>query len=336
MELIKKYIYAIERRLPRGGEDIAKEIESIIMDELEGKYGAKKEYSREEIETVLKAMGPPRLVAQRYRGGSDCVIGPALSYIYRMVLGIVSAATVFGLTISYIVGRFTATEDFLQGLASFGMFLGSMFSAVLSAVGAVTIIFMLIERFGDKDKLDKEIGMDWDPKDLPDLPEEKERVTIIGPIIAILMILIWAVFLNTYARIGTGIFPVYGADITILPVFNMDVVRQVLPVWNLSIVVSIVTQLILLKQGKWTLISRLMEILSKFVNIMAIVVLLNAAPLFDISAFNQLDPDFTILTANFNYWYYTGLKIILVLTAIGVVVEMIKAVVKAVRKANLG
>ena len=336
MELIKKYIYAIERRLPRGSEDIAKEIESIIMDELEGKYGVKSEYSKDEIEAVLKSMGPPRLVAQRYRGGSDCVIGPELSYIYRMVLGIVSAATVLGLTISYVVGRFTAVETVGESLLTFASFLGSLFPAVFSAVGAVTIMFMLIERFGDKEKLNKEIGTEWDPKDLPDLPDEKERVTVIGPIIVILLALVWAVFINTYARIGTGVFPVYHADITFLPVFNMDVVRTVLPVWNLSILVTVVTQLVLLRQGRWTLFSRLLEVLEQFVSIIAIVVLLNQVPLFDIAALNTIGDGFNIVAADFSHWYYIALKIILVLTIIGVMTNTIKAVVRAVRKANLG
>jgi len=336
MEMIKRYIYAIERRLPRGSEDIAKEIESIIMDELEGKYGVKSEYSKEEIETVLKAMGSPRVVAQRYRGGSDVIIGPELVYTYRMILGIVIAATTFGLTISYLVQRFTAMENFWEGMASFGIFIGSVFSSVLSVVGAITIVFMLIERFGDKSKMSNELGNEWEPKDLPERPDEKERVTVIGPIISILFMLIWAVFINTYARVGNSVFPVYNADITILPVFNMGVIRAILPLWNLSILVGIIKELVLLKQGKWTTLSRIVEILGDFVGIIAIAFLLSQAPLFDISAYNMLDADFNIVAANFDYWYYIGLKIVLALSVLGVFVNVVKTVVKGVRKANLG
>ncbi|MEX1308559.1 MAG: hypothetical protein AB1Z19_08530 [Eubacteriales bacterium] len=336
MELIKRYLYAIERRLPRGSEDIIREIESIIMDELEGKYGTRTEYTKEEIETVIKGMGPPRLVAQRYRGGSDTIIGPELSYIYRMVLGIVTAATVFGLAISFVVGRFTAVETVGESILSLAGFLGSAFTACLTAVGSVTIIFMLIERFGDKDKLNKEIGSDWDPKELAEMPEEKDKVTVIGPIITILFALIWAVFINTYARMGSGVFPVYSGAVTfVMPVFDMDVVRTILPLWNLGIAVTVVTQLILLKQGRWTVSSRIADVVGQLVSIVTFILLLNLTPLFDIPSINSI-ADFNIVAGQFDYWYYISLKILLVLTIIGTLTNTVKAVMTGMRKANLG
>ena len=337
MELIKRYLYAIERRLPSGSEDIIREIESIIMDELEGKYGVKTEYTKEEVETVLKAMGPPRLVAQRYRGGSDVIIGPELSHIYRMVLGIVTAATVLGLAISFVVGRFTAVETVGESILSLAGFLGSAVSGCLTAVGSVTIIFMLIERFGDKEKMGREFGADWDPKELADLPEEKEKVTVIGPIITILLALIWAVFINTYARMGTGVFPVYTGDITfVMPVFDMEVVRTILPLWNLSITITVITQLILLKQGKWTVLSHITEVIGQLVSIVTLVLLINLAPLFDISSINSIGEGIHIVSGQFDHVYYIVLKVLLVLTIIGTLTNTVKAVLKGIRKVNLG
>ena len=83
MEIIKKYVYAVQRRLPAvGRDDIVKEINSLIYDELEGKFGKKDSYSNEEAEEVLKEMGHPREVAARYRGGSQTFIGSELLPLY--------------------------------------------------------------------------------------------------------------------------------------------------------------------------------------------------------------------------------------------------------------
>ena len=108
MELIKRYLYAIERRL-RGStkEDITKEINSIIMDELEGKFGLKTNYEKEEIEVVLQEMGHPRDVASRFRGDKQYLIGPDLISFYWMVVSIVAGATTLGLVVSL---QFTIPE----------------------------------------------------------------------------------------------------------------------------------------------------------------------------------------------------------------------------------
>ena len=72
MEIIERYIYAIKRRLPgKMSDDIATEIESLLYDELEEKFGNKETYTKEEIEEVMIEMGDPREVAERYRGGKQ-------------------------------------------------------------------------------------------------------------------------------------------------------------------------------------------------------------------------------------------------------------------------
>ncbi len=338
MELIKRYIYAIERRLPKSGrDDIAKEIESIIMDELEGKYGVKEEYSKDEIENVLLAMGHPREVAARYRGDKGYLIGPDLYSFYWMVLWIVIGASSLGLLISYIIGYFEAEFTGMEAVWNFVEFIPSVFSSILSGIGAVTLVFILIERFGTrKGEKEFDINQGWKPKDLPELPHEKDKVSLAEPIVAITFIVIWAVFINTYARTGgmqflTGL----SDDMTFLPIFNIEMVRQLLPLWNVQIGISLVLQLILLIQGKWRFGTRLLELGSDLLGIAIIIMMINGPMLLSFNSLSTLMTETTFSMSTVEMYYYTILKVILVFTIIGIVVKTIKMIVRQARQMNI-
>jgi len=241
MEVIKKYIYAIQRRLPaKNKDDIAKEIDSLIFDELEGRFGKRDEYTNEEIEAVIKEMGHPREVAGRYRDDKQLLIGPELFPIYKMVLTIAGGATTLGLVVSFIV---KVINEAASGGASmwlfvsnFGQLVGSLFSALLGLVGSITIIFALIQHFGKFDAIDVDIYEDWRPKDLPDLPEDRDRVFRWEAIVSMVFIVFGAVLLNYYVAAGNLPFVINeGSGITVLPIFSIEALKQYLPLWNLSL-----------------------------------------------------------------------------------------------------
>jgi len=337
MELIQRYIYAIEKRLPSSGrDDIAKEINSIIMDELEGKFGKKAEYTKEEIESVLIEMGHPREVAARYRGDKQYLIGPDLMHFYKMVLGIVLGAVTLGLVISFIVGRFGAEAGAWDTVLDFLELLGSIFSALLGAVGGVTITFALIERFGKFNKKDLDINEGWKPKDLPEMPQESERVRMWEPIFAITMTVIWAVFINTYAFTGgVPFFENLNSEMTILPIFSIEAVKHLLPLWNISILMTIVLQMILLKKGKWQLGTRIFEIAISLLGIAILAVMYTGPMLLSVEGFSTVFPNSIEFAASIEKYYYLGIKVIMIISAIGIVVNVIKLIVKQARKANI-
>ena len=338
MELIKRYIYAIERRLPKSGrDDIAKEIESIIMDELEGKYGAKATYSRDEIESVLLAMGHPRKVAARYRGDSGYLIGPDLFSFYWTVLWIVIGATAMGLIISYVIGYFEAEFTGMDAVLNFFEFIPSVISSVLSGIGAVTLIFILIERFGvKKHEKDFDINEGWKPRDLPELPQEKDKVSLAEPIVVITLLIIWAVFINTYARTGGVQFLAGLSDeITLLPIFNIEMVRQLLPLWNLQISVSLVLYLILMVQGKWRFGTRLLEIGSDLIGIAVLIMMINGPMLFSFNSLNAMMTEGVMPMTSIEMYYYIILKVILAIAILGIVVKTIKTIVRQARQMNV-
>lgn len=340
MEIIKKYIYAIQRRLPASNkEDIAKEINSLIFDDLEGRYSQKDEYTSEEIETVIKDMGHPREVAARYRGDKQLLIGPELFPIYKMVLAIAAGGTTLGLVISFIVQAIndavTQSATLWTFLGNFAQLLGSVFSALLSLVGVLTIVFGLIQHFGKFDTDELNIYDDWKPKDLPDLPEQKDRVRRWEPIVAMSFTVIGFVILNYYVARGNLPFVrTWGQEITVLPIFSVDALKQYLPLWNLSLGLSFALQIVLLVQGKYNLGARLFEIGISLLGIVILASLINGPMIVSmdgmINEFGQQDW-MDILQK----YYFVVLKVMMGFAIFGIVVNVIKIIVQQARKANV-
>lgn len=340
MEIIKKYVYAVQRRLPAvGRDDIVKEINSLIYDELEGKFGKKDSYSNEEAEEVLKEMGHPREVAARYRGGSQTFIGPELMPLYKMVLAIAAGGTSVGLLISYIVRVISeaasGTMTLIMLLKDFAGLVGSIFSALLAMVGSVTIIFALIQHFGKFDSKEINIYEDWSPKDLPDLPEAKDRISRAEPIIAMCFIVIGFVFLNYYVAVGN--IPFAGnlsSNIVVLPVFSVDALSRYLPFWNLSLGLSFFLQIILLVQGKRTLGTRLFDICISLLGIAILAALINGPMVISLDGLVQ-EFEYQSWMDSIEKYYYIVLKVMVVLSSIGIVGNIIATVVQQARKANV-
>ena len=100
-------------------------------------------------------------------------------------------------------------------------------------------IFALIQHFGKIGSEDVNIYDDWKPSDLPDLPEEKDRVHRAGPIIAMCFIAFGFAILNYYVAAGNIPFvSSLDSDVVVLPVFSIDALSRYLPFWNLSLGLS--------------------------------------------------------------------------------------------------
>ncbi len=146
-------------------------------------------------------------------------------------------------------------------MKSIAELIASVFSSALATVGSITIIFFLIQHFGNFDNEKVDFYEDWTPKDLPELPEEKDRVQVWEPIVAMFFIAVGFFFVNFF--VAKGQLPYYmgeGSEVQILPIFNKDVVKSLLPLWNLSFGLSFINEIIMLIKRKRTLGTRLFEI----------------------------------------------------------------------------
>lgn len=336
MEIIERYIYAIQRRLPlKTRDDITKEIKSLIFDELEGNFGKKDTYEEKEIEQVLVEMGRPRTVAARYRGDKQYLIGPEIFPYYKMVLAIAAGATTLGLLISFIVSCFSLDGGSWEGMKLILGFVGSVFSAMLGLVGGVTIAFAIIERVSNMKCNEINFDDEFVPKDLPELPEEKEKVTLVGSIFSIVFTIIWIVVLNTFVRTGNIPFVyTWGENVQILPVFDAVAMRQYLPYWNLSAGLSLVLYMILIRTGKWQLGTRLIEILISIVGVAVLIFMLKGPMVITTAGIVEMFGSVDWLSKIETY-YRVALRVLIGLSSLGVLVNAIKLIVQQSRKANV-
>jgi len=148
MDLVDRYLKAVEKALPEGQrEDIIRELSEDIRSEMEDKAGELgRSLTEGEQQALLKQRGNPLLLAARYRQDHRTLalgrqlIGPVLFPFYVKVLSFN-----LGLSFSVIAIIFIALAVSGQKVG-FNNILSSCLLQLFIQLGAVTLIFSLIER----------------------------------------------------------------------------------------------------------------------------------------------------------------------------------------------
>ena len=217
-ELLQRYLLGVKKEL--GGkeqEDIAAEIESYIYDLLEERYADEKEISSKQLESVLDEMGAPRKVAAQY-SPQRYLIGPRLFPVYWLVLKILAAVVTGGLTLSLIIS--TVVSEPASPTLNAIEFIGSLWSGLLSAAGAVTIVFAIIERATQGKTIEEIEELNkFKVSDLPELPEYEKKFSPVGTSIEIILGVLGILFF-TYIQNINGQVPFF-----INPGSNVKMVR---------------------------------------------------------------------------------------------------------------
>lgn len=195
-DLIDRYLAAIARDLPeRERTDIVAELRDELMSEIEAREeGLGRPMTAAEVEAVLVEFGNPLVVAGRFRK-TQHLIGPQVFPFWwaatKATLVVIAAVYVILIAVKLIGGGSLSVDG-----------LDSPISTMVFAFGAVTLVFALIERFGDPQKMAR-----WRPERLP--PAEGKRasrfelLTELG--IGIVFLLWWTGaihFRNVFGDIG--------------------------------------------------------------------------------------------------------------------------------------
>ena len=152
MELLESYLKAVGKGLPEAQrEDILRELSEDIRAEMEEKSAElRRPLTKDEQQAVLKQRGNPLLLAARYRQDTRALvvgrelIGPALFPFYVKVLSFN-----LGLTFIIIAIIFSALVATGQHV-SFREILSTVLLQLFIQLGAVTLIFFLIQRSMNK------------------------------------------------------------------------------------------------------------------------------------------------------------------------------------------
>jgi hypothetical protein len=263
MDLIERYVQAVGHNLPRKNQsDILAELQSTLADTLEARVEG--EATEEQVVALLKEFGPPEKVAASYWPEGQYLIGPRLYPLFRMVAGI--ALSVFAIVQLALLGVRIAFD---QGALPGADFFGGLASGLLSALGAIVLVFAVLQRLGVRPESE---GEDWDPRQLPVIEEANiiNRSGLVAEITLSLILVAILVFLPD--KIGAVISPATpGSDVILNPVLI-----SYLPLIILVVLLATGLDVILLWRGRWETSTRIAKIGANLFGIYVLYVLVNA------------------------------------------------------------
>jgi hypothetical protein len=256
--LIDRYLAAVSDNLPvKLRTDTVTEIRSLIQDALDDRSKAEGRPPDDEMmAAVLKQFGPPQKIVAPYLP-ERYLIGPRLFPTFILVLRIVLPIVAVLVLVAYWLGAFPVStmtlSEFFTGLVKS---LGGAFSAVVQAFADIVIIFAILQWVYPEFRgivMEKE----WDPHSLKAVsqPDKIKRGELITEIVFTLLALI----IFTFYLDRVGIYNNFNGQWTFTPVLTSAFTPYI--VWfDLLWVLTIIQDVILLRNGAWQTGSRIFSI----------------------------------------------------------------------------
>lgn len=247
MELVERYIAAVQRELPESKrQEIGRELNANIMDQLDALKEQQGQLSEDDVATVLKQMGRPRVVAYQFVPPKALVAAedmPLLKHTLYMVLGVLFVLQVIGATTHWMGSSDGNLIRFMLQLAA-----GFMADACF-AFTVIVLSFAAVN--GNGHKVGNCPGKDWSPKELPkaDLGWQHISLTDIFTDLAtciFLLVVIWYPLWMSPAEFAARSVTFTDMALLMLQWFSPVIVLSVLlslwqlqqRIWNRSLLLS--------------------------------------------------------------------------------------------------
>lgn len=163
MELVKRYVAAVQRELPEDKrQEIGRELNANILDRLDALEVQQGQLSDEDTAAVLKQMGHPQAVAYQFVPPKSLVAAedmPLLKHVLFMVLGLLFVLRVVGSTVDWVGSSDANLIRFVLQIT-----LGFLDSAIF-AFAVIVLIFAAVNFNGGR--MSGADAKDWEPQDLP-------------------------------------------------------------------------------------------------------------------------------------------------------------------------
>jgi hypothetical protein len=269
-ELFDRYAHEVGRRLPKKQrEDVKAELHSLLTDALQDRLAGGEAEDKAALEAaqvaILEEFGPPEKVAAQYAPPRRYLIGPRVFDIYLIVAASVAGSLSLVFLIILPLLTIWGEGEPLQALGSYYVeILDDYLGIILASFGSVTLTFAILERvlpksgFEDKDE-EKER---WDPRALPKL-DDPSGIQVGGLIVETVFIVIALIVFNFFPQwVGLN----YVASVNdaprrwfSIPLLAPTFFSAYLPLLNLLWILNIGLNLVLLRQGRWQLFTRLFD-----------------------------------------------------------------------------
>lgn len=304
-QIKQRYIYAVTRELPPAQRpDIEKELQGLIEDMLEER-SQNRQSTDKDLEDVLYELGKPQVLADKYRDQKRFLIGPDLYPYFIFILKIVFMAISISMVVLLIVRGLGEPNQiwqiFLETASTF-------ISAIAQAFIWVTVIFGLSEHFGwHKKELNLPAEKEWRISDLPQLPDERNKISRAESIFAIFfLVLVGALVSFALDLIGIWVIKP-GVNATIIPFFNNQLFATFLPLIYGSIIVEILVEMVKLVIGKWNFKTIAAEIFSKGVNLLVGLLIYSNSKIWNSEFLTQLRETQLLGTNNESYAFFSAI-----------------------------
>lgn len=275
--LIDTYVSEVGRSLPKKTRaDIEAEIHSILQDMLEERsQKTGKPIDEEMTLQVLKEYGAPGKVAATYLG-ERYLIGPRLYPIFMLVLRIVLvvtgilAAIGLGIALSQTLGHYSA-EAIIKAIANFA-------TSIMTALGNIVLIFAILEwaLFRASGKVEVKglpIEKEWDPRSLtkvsaPNLVKMGETILeIVGCFAAIVIFNFYPQIIGFTPSLNSVFVNGNWSSLNFVPLLS-EAFFYYVPYLTLVWAATILLNIVLLRMGHWTTVTRVFVIGLKVINIL--------------------------------------------------------------------
>lgn len=245
--MIEKYIYAVTKELPKNAkEETAIKLRELILKKIN--LLDDQMTQEEKIDLVLKELGDPKRLANKYRGKERYLIGPMYFDAYISVLKIVALSIFIGISIASGIAVVFSVDSLVKFT---GSYVGTLITSLAQGVMWVTGIFAFIEYSGVSLEKSNQ-NQKWDPSQLAELPEKKARISRAESIFTIVFTtIILPIFFLSSDRIG--FYFKIEKETQFFPLFNPEAISLFRVVIVIIFILTIIIELLKLVKGRWTL-----------------------------------------------------------------------------------
>jgi hypothetical protein len=295
MELVNRYVHQVGRRLPkRLRDDVKTELRSLLLDALEERTGIETSdetaFSEEDQVAVLEEFGPPAQMAAKYQPRPRHLIGPKVYNLYLIVVAAVIGAGLLASVVSTaVLGFVDVGSARVEILELLGQGLVRFFNIAVSGIGSTTLVFAILERMIPDGEFEPDDEEEWSPHDLPEI-EDRNEIKPASLIVQIgILALLLIVFIGFPDRIVMGVYYDNGWHI-ISSILSPAFFSVYLPLMKIRWGLTIVLNLVLLRQGRWQLSTRIVDLLLRGFDIFILVWLLVGPSIVNPSVLNGMFP----------------------------------------------
>ncbi len=304
-QIKQRYIYAVTRELPQAQRpDIEKELDGLIEDMLEERI-QNRPATDKDLEDVLYELGKPQTLAEKYRDQKRYLIGPDLYPYFIFILKIVFMAISISMVVLLIVRGLSEPNQIWKIFLETA---GTFISAIAQAFIWITVMFGLSEHFGwHKKEINLPVEKEWRLSDLPQLPDERNKISRAESIFTIFFLVLGGVLVSFALDLfGIWVFNP-GVNATIIHFFNNQVFATYLPLIYGTIILEILVEMVKLVIAKWNYKTIAAEILSKGINLVAGLIIFSNANIWNSEFLTQFRESQLLGGNNESYTFFSSI-----------------------------